>query len=250
MAAWLKQPLRKAFNSILAAVDESREKKEKLKRVAKLMQNVKNKWRDICFAEWKALKAQVGDRNQQVLNKMKGFMGNYTLELCRSVISAWSEHQKKTKRAMMCVSYRVFSRRVFSRRCRVRCHSFCPSHRAAFALRLWKKGAMVQGWWAWREVMKKKHRGQEVIHNMRQRYRLRPACYAFNVWLDNIQERISQKCAIVDAVETWKRSPHPAFAFRRWFDNLMEAKYYKKTIGKVRPAAFRLPFSRRRRCRC
>ena len=62
MAAWMKQPLRKAFNSILSAVDESREKKEKLKRVAKLMQNVKNKWRDICFEEWKAVKAQVGDR--------------------------------------------------------------------------------------------------------------------------------------------------------------------------------------------
>ncbi len=70
MAAWMKQPLRKALNSMLAAVDESRDKKEKLKRVAKLMQNVKNKWRDICFAEWKTLKAQVGDRNQQVLNKM------------------------------------------------------------------------------------------------------------------------------------------------------------------------------------
>jgi hypothetical protein len=38
---------------------------------------------------------------------------------------------------------------------------------------------------------------------------------------------------IVDAIETWKRCPHPAFAFRRWYDNLMEAKYYKKTIGKV-----------------
>jgi hypothetical protein len=93
---------------------------------------------------------------------------------------------------------------------------------------------MVQGWWGWREVMKKKHRGQEVVHKMRERYRLRPACYAFNVWLDNIQDRISQKCAIVDAVETWRRCPHPAFAFRRWFDNMMEAKYYKKTIGKVR----------------
>jgi hypothetical protein len=66
MAAWMKQPLRKAFNSILAAVDESREKKEKLKRVAKLMQNMKNKWRDICFAEWAALREQVGARNKQV----------------------------------------------------------------------------------------------------------------------------------------------------------------------------------------
>ena len=92
---------------------------------------------------------------------------------------------------------------------------------------------MVQGWWAWREVIKKKHRGQEVIQKMRERYRLRPACYAFNVWLDNIQDRISQKCVIVDAIETWKRCPHPALAFRRWYDNLMEAKYYKKTIGKV-----------------
>jgi hypothetical protein len=90
MAAWMQQPLRKAFNSILAAVDDSREKKEKLKRVAKLMQNVKNKWRDICFAEWAAVKAQVGDRNQLVLNKMKGFMGNYTLELCRRCSQALS----------------------------------------------------------------------------------------------------------------------------------------------------------------
>ena len=96
----MKQPLRKALNSMLAAVDESREKKEKLKRVAKLMQNVKNKWRDVCFFEWVALKASLGDRNQQVINKMKGFMGNYTVELCRSVIQAWSEQQKKTKRAM------------------------------------------------------------------------------------------------------------------------------------------------------
>jgi RNase P/RNase MRP subunit POP5 len=102
MAAWMKQPLRKSFNSMIAAVDESREKKEKLKRVAKLMQNVKNKWRDICFCEWSALKNQVSDRNKRVLDKMKGFMGNYTLELCRSVILAWSEQQKKTKRAMMC----------------------------------------------------------------------------------------------------------------------------------------------------
>ena len=92
---------------------------------------------------------------------------------------------------------------------------------------------MVQGWWGWREVIKKKHRAQEVVKKMRDRYRLRPACFAFNVWLDNIQDRITQKCLIVDAVETWKRCPHPAFAFRRWFDNLMEAKYYKKTIGKV-----------------
>jgi hypothetical protein len=44
---------------------------------------------------------QLGERNKQVINKMKGFMGNYTLELCRSVIHAWSEKQKKTKRAMM-----------------------------------------------------------------------------------------------------------------------------------------------------
>jgi hypothetical protein len=102
MAAWMKQPLRKSFNSMIAVVDESREKKEKLKRVAKLMQNMKNKWRDICFCEWAALKNQVGDRNKRVLDKMKGFMGNYTLELCRSVILAWSEQQKKTKRAMMC----------------------------------------------------------------------------------------------------------------------------------------------------
>jgi hypothetical protein len=101
MAAWMKQPLRKALNSMLAVVDESREKKEKLKRVAKLMQNVKNRARDICFFEWHDLKAQLGERNKQVINKMKGFMGNYTLELCRSVIHAWSEKQKKTKRAMM-----------------------------------------------------------------------------------------------------------------------------------------------------
>ena len=92
---------------------------------------------------------------------------------------------------------------------------------------------MVQGWWGWREVIKKKHRAQEVVKKMRDRYLLRPACFAFNVWLDNIQDRITQKCLIVDAVETWKRCPHPAFAFRRWFDNLMEAKYYKKTIGKA-----------------
>ncbi len=98
----MNRPLRKAFNSIVAAVDESREKKEKLKRVAKLMQNVKNKCRDVCFSEWAALKAVVGDRNKQVIDKMKGFMGNYTLELCRSVILSWSAQQKKTKRAMMC----------------------------------------------------------------------------------------------------------------------------------------------------
>jgi hypothetical protein len=221
MAAWMNQPLRKAFNSIVAAVDESREKKEKLKRVAKLMQNVKNKWRDVCFSEWAALKAQVGDRNKQVINKMKGFMGNYTLELCRSVILAWSAQQKKTKRAMMYVFLKdaIIAALTFV---------FC---------RLWKKGAMVQGWWAWREIIKKKHRGQEVILKMRERYRLRPACYAFNVWLDSIQDRISQKCIVVDAIETWKRCPHPAFAFRRWFDNLMEAKYYKKTIGKVSQVA-------------
>ena len=100
---------------------------------------------------------------------------------------------------------------------------------------------MVQGWWGWREVIKKKHRAQEVVKKMRDRYRLRPACFAFNVWLDNIQDRITQKCFIVDAVETWKRCPHPAFAFRRWFDNLMEAKYYKKTIGKVGPPASYFP---------
>ena len=75
---------------------------------------------------------------------------------------------------------------------------------------------------------------------MRERYRLRPACFAFNVWLDNIQDRISQKCLVTDAVETWRRCPHPAFAFRRWFDNLMEAKYYKKTIGKVRHCCMRM----------
>lgn len=232
MAAWMKQPLRKALNSMVAAVDESREKKEKLKRVAKLMQNVKNKWRDICFSEWAALKAQVGDRNKQVINKMKGFMGNYTLELCRSVITAWSTQQKKTKRAMMCA---ILINSAISNLTHV-------------LFRLWKKGAMVQGWWAWREIIKKKHRGQEVIVKMRERYRLRPACYAFNIWLDNIQDRISQKCAIVDAIETWKRCPHPAFAFRRWFDNLMEAKYYKKTIGKVIQIIQYCSFSHRYYC--
>jgi hypothetical protein len=103
MAAWMKQPLRRALNSMIAAADESRQKKEMLKRVAKLMSNSKNKWRDFCFGEWAALRAQAGIRHKQVLNKMKGFMGNYTLELCRGVIAAWSALQKKTKRAMMCV---------------------------------------------------------------------------------------------------------------------------------------------------